>query len=378
MSVPRPSAVAPSSILVTLSSALPNSFLTFEGPSRSSRAPTSAQVPRKLPLDGFLGSLVVARTGLWRPSFQPDLVTPCPASSPCWSFRNDLPELCGLPARPLPSQMKPRTCRERPLSYLPALGSNFILPPTHPHPHPPPPTPTPGAWLDFSPGLAVKNPCPTPPVLGSIFLLPCPVSPALSVGSTSIPPMLSLGSGTQVPQLQVSAASSLVPSSASPQTTVTLSQAAPSTPGPFRTFRPWCRIGRTPSSVHEKQDDGYVGCCSTPAFYGSRCSSADYGPWWAAAADCLWLRGLPWARHKSGSKRADGSCRPRSPSGDRSLSTEPDGLADGSQVFLPRLTDYYRCPNGREPWVITQDDANALTTTVGVALVPYTNVYWQS
>ena len=368
MSVPQPSAVAPSSILVMLSSALPNSFLTFEGPSRSSRAPTSAQVPRKLPLDGFLGSLVVARTGLWRPSFQPDLVTPCLASSPCWSFRNDLPELCGLPLDLFHRRWNPGPAGKDPCPTSRRLARISSYPPT----------PTPGAWLDFSPGLAVKNPCPTPPVLGSIFLLPCPVSPALSVGSTSLPPMFSLGSGTQVPQLQVSAASSLVPSSASPQTTVTLSQAAPSTPGPFRTFRPWCRIGRTPSSVHEKQDDGYVGCCSTPAFYGSRCSSADYGPWWAAAADSLWLRGLPWARHKSGSKRADGSCRPRSPSGDRSLSTEPDGLADRSQVFLPRLTGYYRCPNGREPWVITQDDTNALTTTVGVALVPYTNVYWQS
>ena len=89
------------------------------------------------------------------------------------------------------------------------------------------------------------------------------------------------------------------------------------------------------------------------------------------------LLAQPWALHESGSKRADGNSRPKSPSGDRSLSKKPDGLADRSPVFLCCLTDYHRHLNGREPWVITQDDAYALTTTVSTALFPYTIVLSQ-
>ena len=45
--------------------------------------------------------------------------------------------------------------------------------------------------------------------------------------------------------------------------------------------------------IHEEQYDGYVGCCSTSAIYGSNCSSEDYEPWWAVAAESLWLLALP-------------------------------------------------------------------------------------
>ena len=63
-SVPQLATVVPFFVLVTLSSALPRPFLTFEGPCRSSRAPSSTQGPRNLLPDRFPGSLVVARTGL--------------------------------------------------------------------------------------------------------------------------------------------------------------------------------------------------------------------------------------------------------------------------------------------------------------------------
>ena len=88
----------------------------------------------------------------------------------------------------------------------------------------------PGAWLDFSPGPAVKSPLSYPRALGSIFLLPRPVSPACSVESTSLPLPPGLVSGPRVLQLKVSVTSSFVPSPASLQTTVTPYQAVLSTP----------------------------------------------------------------------------------------------------------------------------------------------------
>ena len=63
MLVLQSAAVVPFSVLVTLSSALPRPFLTFEGPGRFSRAPSLMQGPRKLLPARFPGSLVVAWMG---------------------------------------------------------------------------------------------------------------------------------------------------------------------------------------------------------------------------------------------------------------------------------------------------------------------------
>ena len=170
-SVPQPAPVVPFYVLVTLPSALPRPFLTFEGPGGSSRAPSSMQGPRNLLPDHFLGSLVIAQMGLWHPSFQPVLVAPCPAASQRWSFCNDLPKLCGLPAGPLPSQMNPGLAVKNPLSYPLALGSIYRQDRQWKTP-----CPTPCSWLDLLPGPAVKNPLSYPPCLARFFscLVPFP------------------------------------------------------------------------------------------------------------------------------------------------------------------------------------------------------------
>ena len=79
-----------------------------------------------------------------RLSFQPALVAPCPASSQSWSICNDLPELPGFPAGPLPMQMT---------SGL-AVKKSLVLPP--------------GAWLFFRQDRQWK-PLVLPPAIGSIF-----------------------------------------------------------------------------------------------------------------------------------------------------------------------------------------------------------------
>ena len=298
-SVPQPAAVVPFSLLVTLSSALPRPFLT----------------------------LVVAQTGLWRPSFQPAQVAPCPASSQSWSFCNDLPELHGFPAGPLPSQMTPGPAAKNPFSYPPALGSIFrqdwqwkpivrffartgsekTL------------CPTPGAWFDFSPATSRF-----PGTFSGIYQHSAPARSGFWTPGTSTPGVSYLISCSFL--------------CISPDDCHSLPGCSVDAPDHAGSSGLHAGLARRFLPIHEEQDDGYVGCCSTPAIYGSRCSTADYGPWWAAAAESLWLLALPWARHKSGSKRADVSSRPRSPSVDRSQSTKTDGLADGSPVVLCRLS----------------------------------------
>ena len=71
--------------------------------------------------------------------------------------------------------------------------------------------------------------------------------------------------------------------------------------------------------VYARQDDEYVGCCSTPANRGSLYSPAEYGPNGLRQLSPSGDQEAPWAQPKFGSKRADGSSLSRSPSGDRSL-----------------------------------------------------------
>ena len=222
-SVPQPATVAPSTVLITLSPALPRPFPTFEGPGRSSRAPTPAQGSRKLLPDHSIGSLVVARTGLWLPSLQPASGGACPATSQRWSSCNDVPALCGLPAGPHPSQVMPG-----PTPYEPSAPAR------------------PGFW---TPGASIPS---VSCLLSCSFL-------CISPDDCAAPPQPSMNPAV-----------------------------------PLRIMGP-DELGQLSPS----------------------------GGW-----------ASPWARHKSGSKRVDGSSWPRRPSGDRSLSNR-DGW---SCRWIPSLS----------------------------------------
>ena len=132
----------------------------------------------------------------------------------------------------------------------------------------------------FSPGPAVKTPCPTPPRLAQFFTRTSSEKPFVlppcawldfSLDTSCYP---STFTSTQGVSYLISCSILCISPDdchALPGCSVDVLDHAGSAglhAGRARCFLP----------IHEEQEDGYVGCCSTPAIYWSCCSFTDYGP----------------------------------------------------------------------------------------------------
>ena len=202
---PQPSAVVMPTDLITLTSAFPRPFPTFQGPGQAPRAPVPTPGPRKIlpdrcyvpPPDSWSwpsrGSVV--------PAFNPPLMAPVPPPTSAGASTT-FPGSVANPPGPLPAQLTPGPTVKNTLSYLPALGP-FFQP------------------------------------------VPRPLSLAPSAGPTHLLLLHGLPSGPQVLHTPVSAVAALVPSATSSQPTSYPPRFLQCRRWHCPTFSPGCRTCRT-------------------------------------------------------------------------------------------------------------------------------------
>ena len=216
-------------------------------------------------------------------------------------------------------------------AFNPTLVAPVLSPPRHPPPPPHTPPPSAGAFATTFPGSVASPPSSSSAdtrigsakhlLLPFFKPMPRPLSLVPPAGSAPLPLPPGLLSGPQVPQIPVSAVAPLVPSTASCQATATPSQATLAASQTMPNVQAWMQV-LLDALLHSMKDKmlDMLGAAPPQPSMGPAVPPRIMGP------DALRPlrpgdRALPWAPHQSGSKRADGSSRSRSPSGDRSLSS---------------------------------------------------------
>ena len=183
----------------------------------------------------------------------------------------------------------------------------------------------------MTPGPSAKNTISYPPALGQIFpRMPRPLSlgPAgPTAGPTPLPLQLDLLAGPPVSSTPVSAVPTLAPVPTSSQATVTPSLVPPASSTTLPNVQAWMR----------DMQDAFL---SSEHHHGFRISPGQ-SEWTVAPGP--------------GALQVIGLC---------------PAETGGRAVYLHRLTTFHHRPNGWEAWALTHDDAQALPTSVGAALVP--------
>ena len=314
---PQPATAVPLQDLVTLPTALSQPFLTFEGPVLIPRAPSST--PRTcMPLPGHC----------YVPPPQPFSCrsrpqhAPVPASSSSsrpWSYCGHLPQLCWQ--TPYSSASADDDGFDSPDTHTPIPPPTPNTPPPHPtttphprtpHPHTPHPTPTPP-----------HTPTPVPHVTHRLQdQRDLPLSSPSQAWLLDFPFLFLLLLLLQHLLLGLHHPSLPSRPLRPPQLQWLL----------LKTCRQWCKTGKTPSSRWCRPDGRRWWVMLHPSW--PLVPLFRRGIWtpnelWKLSPSGDWE--APQAQHKSGSKRADGGSRSRSPAGDVS-EVSRDGLSHFRQL----------------------------------------------
>ena len=275
----QPAATVPPQDLMTLPAALPRPFLTFKGPVLTPRDPSPA--PR-------LCMLLPGR------SYVP------PPQAWSWPGRGSaVPDLNRHLLQPVPPRPDAGAASN---AFLSTVGR----PPT-PHPH------------QLTTGSVVQTPPSYPPALGRIFSSPRPASLPGSAGPAYPQSKPGLATGLQIPVPPASSSSASAPLPAPSQSDVASLPAATSTltapPDVQAMMKDW-----QDAFFKTMQDRMQILMGDAPpqptAGFSIPQRKMDPNELWQLSPSGG--REASWAQHKSGTKRAGGCSRSRSPSGDRS------------------------------------------------------------